>query len=834
MPDNILKFSFFIVVISLASLPAYSQPGKTGLDTPIKKFQRYADDRAFEKAYLQFDKPYYAVGDTIYFKAYITLGAQHKLSAVSGVVHIDLVDPANKINQSIQLQVVAGTAWGDFVLADSLKSGNYHVRAYTNWMRNEGEDSFFDQLIPIASIAATRIPEGGKLANTTAKMHATIHKTDIQFMPEGGSLIAGNYSKMAFKAIIPDGLGTEVKGTLIDDSGTSICAFATGHLGMGVFSFVPEAGKSYKANLTYANGTTNTVDLPRATTSGYTLTLNNTDPDSVRLRVTAGSESPMDKLSLVAQSGGIIYYVAQNQSGNKLFSAVIPKSKFPTGIVQFTLFSAEGEPLNERLVFINNNDQLKLTVASKEKYAPRQKVEIKLTAKDKNDKNITAGSFSISVTDESKVPVNETSENSILSNLLLTSELKGTVEQPNYYFTDVNEKTNADLDLLMLTQGYRHFSWKQVLSDSLAPEAYQPEKTLQISGTVKTSGGKPVTSAKVTLFTKSGGPLLMDTLTNTNGKFTFSNLTFGDSVKFVVQAKVDKGQDNVVLDLDNVAAPAITDGGNLVNPILSDTSAYLANERLFYQEQLKYGINKHTLMLKEVVVRDKKAPKELEHSQNLNGKGNADQVVTAKDLEALACAKLLDCLQAKLTGITFVSGLGGRTTMYVRRLGGLDITKSSRLPDPMQVVVDGNFVDFEVANDLNSDDIDAVEVIMGPHYGAIYGSRGAAGMLIITTKRASKANNYYRYAPGVVTYMPKGFYKAREFYSPRYDRPGTNKQMADLRSTIFWKPDITIGKDGTASFGYFSADGKGTYRVVVEGIDADGNLGRQVYRYKVE
>ena len=830
-----LKIGLLICLTGLLNLSLYGQADKGGLNFIISQFQKYTDNKALEKAYLQFDKPYYAAGDTIYFKAYVTFGAQHKLSALSGILHVDLIGPGNKINRAVQLQVLAGTAWGDFVLPDTLKGGNYRVRAYTNWMRNEGEDSFFEQNIPVGTTAVNKIAESGGFNDKKSNTKAAINKAAIQFMPEGGSLVAGNYSKIAFKAITPDGLGTDLKGTIIDDAGASVCTFAAAHLGMGAFNFVPEDGKSYKAQITYADGTTNTVDLPRYTKTGYTLSLNNTDADTIRLRITAGSGSPMDKLSLVAQSGGIIYYVAENQSGNKLFSAVIPKSKFPTGVVQFTLFSAAGEPLNERLAFINNNDQLKLAIAAKESYAPRQKVEIKLTAKDKNNKLITAGSFSVSVTDETTVPVNETGESTILSNLLLTSELKGTVEQPNYYFTNVNEKTNADLDLLLLTQGYRHFSWKQVLSDNQMPVAYHPEKALKISGSVRTGGGKPISGGRVTLFTKSGGPFLMDTVTDTNGKFSFPNLTFGDSVKFVVQAKIAKGQDNVLLELDNITAPPTESDKNLTIPVnfLPDTSAFLANERLFYKEQQKYGINKRALTLKEVVVKDKRKPKELEHSQNFNGKGNADQVITAKDLETLACGKLLACLQAKLTGIIFVTGLGGRTTMYVRRFTGMDLTKNSTLPDPMQIVVDGMFVDYDVANDLDLTDVDAVEVLTGTHYSAVYGSRGASGMVIITTKPGRKANNYYRYAPGVITYMPKGYYKAREFYSPQYDNAKTNKQMIDLRSTIFWKPDIITDKDGTASFEYFNADGKGTYRVVIEGIDADGNLGRQVYRYKV-
>jgi len=158
------------------------------------------------------------------------------------------------------------------------------------------------------------------------------------------------------------------------------------------------------------------------------------------------------------------------------------------------------------------------------------------------------------------------------------------------------------------------------------------------------------------------------------------------------------------------------------------------------------------------------------------------------------------------------------------------------MPDPMIIMIDGTMQETKsgMVTSLNAGNIEGVEVLSNMHNAAIYGSRGASGLILITTKRGRAVNNYYRDAPGVVLYTPKGFYKAREFYSPQYDNPKTNKKVADLRSTIFWKPDILTDSDGNASFSYFNADGKGTYRVVVEGIDADGNLGRQVYRYKVE
>ncbi|HVW96826.1 MAG TPA: hypothetical protein VHA56_12725, partial [Mucilaginibacter sp.] len=433
------------------------------------------------------------------------------------------------------------------------------------------------------------------------------------------------------------------------------------------------------------------------------------------------------------------------------------------------------------------------------------KLELKATS---GASGPSAGSFSVAVTDEDKVPIDSLNEQTIESYLLLTSELKGRIEQPNYYFLHPSDQTRSNLDNLLLTQGYRHFIWKQDTA------TYPAEQGMQISGTVK-KNGRPVAGAKVKLFSNTGGMFMLDTLTDQEGRFAFKGLLFADSTKFVVQSRVKKGQDDVTLELDTVQPPALR-----IMPQAPDTnetisaalSAYTDNQQKYYEELKKYGINQHPVMLREVKVEAKKELP-IPHSQNLNGSGNADYVITAKDIDKMICGRLADCLQG-VYNLHFANGL----------------------PLVGALVIDGTFVDIETFADLRPEDIEGIEILTDhSHYNAIYGSRMAGGGLIITTKRGRRTDNlYYRYAPGVVTYQPKGFYKAREFYSPQYDNPHTNQKMADLRSTIYWNPDIITDKDGKASFSYFNADGKGTYRVVVEGIDADGNISRQVYHYTVE
>jgi len=892
----------FLIISSVITITGFI----TADEYPIRKIaaqlDKWEENYPVEKAYLQFDKPYYAVGNDIWFKAYVTIGSSHRLSDLSGNLMVELIDDRDSVKQSIKLPLVNGLAFGDFALADTLEEGNYRIRAYTNYMRNAGEDYFFDKAIRIVNPKANTIftkstyryatennkqqvnaivnytdlngipyakkevrfsvqfdaksvlkgkgftddkgnldinfvgpqpenyrsgriitslkPDNINAVTKVLLIKAISSNVDVQFFPEGGNMVNGIDGKVAFKATGADGLGAAIKGVITDDHHDTITNFVTQHLGMGVFNLLPQPGRSYKADITFADGTEKIIDLPRAIDSGFILSIDNTDSVNIKVKISASHkrllENPDDTISIIAQSGGQIYYAARSKAGSANFIASIAKSRFPSGIVQFSLFSSKGEPLNERLVFVQNRDQLKLDVHSeKQKYARRERVKINLSAKN-SDSKPAIGSFSVAVVDETKVPIDESDESTILSNLLLTSELKGYVEKPNYYFTHVNGKTQSDLDILMLTQGYRRFEWRKVLADDFPAEVYSPEKALQISGHIKTPGGKPLPYGNVTLLMTTGGSLLLTTVADEQGKFVFKDLVFKDSLRFVIQARSSKNHKNVQIDLDDLNPQKVTGNRNApemqVN-ISDGLSAYLQNSRNLYDVQLKYGLGNH--VLKEVVIKDKRIM--LKNSSNLNGPGNADQVLTSDQFSG--CPSIQTCLQGRLFGVIFRNGLP-----YSTRGGAMTIS------------VDGIFMPTDELNTLNMDDIASVEVLRTPSYYSIYGAQaGAGGVLLITMKRGDENNAYLsRPAPGIITCSPKGYYTSRQFYSPKYDDPKINAALADLRSTIYWNPNVTTDKDGNASFDFFNAGSKGTYRITIEGIDSDGNLARQIYRYKVD
>jgi len=816
------KIVFALLLIAAFNLCAYAQSDSTAKSASYR-LKSYLSAHIAEKTYLQFDKPYYAAGDTIYFKAYVTVGERHVLSRLSGVLHVDLINTGNKIDQTIKLQLDSGVAHGDFALPDSLPDGSYKVRAYTQWMRNNNEDGFFYKTIEVGSIKNARMPES--LVRSPIKV---TNKADIQFFPEGGSLVTGIHSKVAFKAIGTNGLGINVNGVVTDNENKEIVSFASGHLGMGYFYLSPVEGKTYKAKLTFADGTQSISDLPKPDPKGIVLLVNNDSIPKASVRIAANSayylENRNKAYSVVIYSGGTATTVTC-----KLDSPVITmdilKRRLHTGIATVTLFSPVVEPLCERLLFIQNYDQLNLSVSSdKTAYAKREKVNIKLAAINRAG-NPSAGNFSVSVTDESKVPVDENGENTIISNLLLASDLKGYVEQPNYYFADTSTTARNNLDVLLLTQGYRRFEWKQVLDNSYPPIAYQPEKGLEIDGMVKNLFGKPINKGTITLLPSNGGPLLTS-ITDDKGVFRFSNLIFYDTTHFVLSAVTANGKNSTKITYFNDRPETVIAANHSQNvPKVADTAMIelLNNDKLQQDELVKYGHAKG-VMLKEVKIRSVKIGDDY-RTQSLAGAGFADQVMHADEIERVQ-GSLVTSLSGRLNGVNFKNG---KPYLVMNLMMGLG---PKNFVPPMLVVIDGNEVPDGDFMGLQASDVETVEVLKYAS-ASIYGMDGSGGVLVITTKQGGGLKTKDISSIGILPITLMGFYKAREFYSPKYDNTALVKQR-DFRSTIYWQPEVVTDKNGNASFDYYNADGAGTYKMVVEGIDDKGNLGRQVFRYKVQ
>jgi hypothetical protein len=898
-------------LLLLAFIPKVDDP----IDKLIASLQKWTDANPQEKVYLHMDKPYYALGDTVWFKAYVTVGSKHQLSALSGSLYVDLITEQDSLVKSLKLPIITGMAVGDFDLGDDLKQGSYHIRAYTQWMRNAGEDYFFDHTFTVGEVANDNIitkvdyqykdagskpvllatlnftDDAGKAiadkdvryqifinkenvlnrnAKTDAQGHVLINiendkhvnlsgayirtiiegankqvvvrnfpikaslvESDVQFFPESGNLVNGLSSHVGFKAVGIDGAGISVTGKIVDETNNEVADIETTHAGMGSFLLKPQTGKTYTANVTFANGSTKKVTLPKAVDEGYVLSVFQPNKDSILVRIGASANQVGQNVSFIAQTSGEVIFASPIKIAKATTSIWLEKKSFPTGITQFTIFNSTGEPLNERIAFIRGNGLMKLGIKSdKATYKKKEPITISLDAKDSKGAG-TGGTFSMSVIDETKVPMDESAESTIFSNILLTSDLKGYIEKPNYYFTAETEDIDKALDNLMLTQGYRRFTWNQVTNTAVTKPVFDAETGLgfKISGQVMTLGKKPSPNAIVNLISIKS-QIAKSTTADAEGRFKFDGILLLDSVKFAVIAKSAKNSDNVKVVLDTLPKIRIGHNKNVsdVSTNINNTlKTYIENGKKLDDFYEKSGQLDKVQRLKEVRINARK------NRQNAGitpqgmfqvPEASADKVINVDPDEAGRYVTLGSYLQGRLQGIavkpdgqygSILVGLGARATGA----------------DPISLYIDGRKLITEDAvsealdGSILPEDVAKIEVIRTNQ--AMVNFLGGPGVLIITRLGFTRK----QYNPNVVNMAPKGFNKVREFYSPKYDKPGDADNLPDYRTTIYWDPRIKTDASGNSTISFYNADGPGSYKVVVEGINAAGELGRQVYRYTV-
>ncbi|GAA4783229.1 TonB-dependent receptor plug domain-containing protein [Olivibacter ginsenosidimutans] len=641
----------------------------------------------------------------------------------------------------------------------------------------------------------------------------------VKFYPEGGVLLAETFNKVGFQAIGTSGRGVPIRG-YVESDGQQVNTFSSDSSGLGNFSFVPEAGEPYEAVVDFGGGDTVRMMLPQVSRTGYALAVNNAIENMIWVLVTGAVKQGRNPLSVVAQHDGTVFYALKSALKEGAATVGIPRKQLPSGVVDLLLLDEQEHLLAHRSIFnFKETDLLPLQVsASKNAYGRREKVDLTLLAKGLHD-SLRVGCFSMAVTQTGKVPDSLLEDANIVSTLLLGDQVKTYLEKPGYYFNTKisNAKRMRQLDDFMLTQHLDSAFWPRVMSSSFPGIRYPAEKDLRISGTITRRKGEAVDGAKVTVITPQNILAVLDTVTGPDGRFAFDQLIFADSVKFVVQARDAKGKKNVEIHLDSVPKHPIGVNKNWPDAV-ADANLSLGNYLAIAQKNLgelqKFGLLQRSIQLDEVTVTAKKE-EPAKYSSNLNGPGNADQVLSGDDPFFGSCSSLDQCLNGRLTGVFFQNG----------------VPYSTRSPNqPMQVVLDGMYMDAEALSTIAPMDVASVEVLRSIGNTAIYGSYGGGGVLIITTRRGDQPRKYNTdmYTPGITSFSPQGLYEARTFHSPDYSAGEEKPGMKDLRTTIYWNPELVTDQNGEANVSFYTADEPGMYQIVVEGIDTEGHVGRSV------
>ena len=595
-----------------------------------KKLALYKEQLPQEKVYLHIDKPFYKPGDAIWFQAYLLKGEDHKPSQLSNVVYVELVNPKGNVEASRSLASMNGKAKGDFQLDPTAPGGIYKIRAYTQWMKNFGEETFFSKELQVQKIITPKLllsldfeREGyGPADRVTATLKArdlennpitaqkidykvslagqqflvqkaftnekgeasiafqlpadlksadgllnvvvesrgvaesvsraipiTLNKVALQFFPEGGELVENVAGKVAFKALNEFGKAADVEGVILDEKGNQVQQFSSFHKGMGAFDFTPEAGRTYTAKLTKPASADSVYHLPAALKNGYSLRLEQKDAKTLTATIYNPLKNPV---YLLGQLRGEIYFNREIKAGAGTTKLDISLENFPVGVAQFTLFDHQQLEQCERLVFVNKERRLHIDLETdKEQYQVREKVSLKIRTYDENKIPVPA-SLSLSVVDDKIISYADDKQDNILSHLLLSSDLKGKIEEPSFYFNPDEAKATAALDYLLMTQGWRRFTWQQVLQGA-GGISYYPEKLNSVSGRVlNRRTGAPI-EASVTLVELENRRRAVQLNTKPDGSFLFLNTDPASALQLFARAKGLK-KENLQLVLDSEIA----------------------------------------------------------------------------------------------------------------------------------------------------------------------------------------------------------------------------------------------------------------------------------------
>ena len=767
----------------------------------------YEEQFPTEKIHLHFDKSVYNKEETIFYKVYILSGTE--LTTLSKNVYVEWYDTTGKMIKQTVAPLFQSTAKGSFELPTDYSGNFIHVKAYTRWMLNDDPVFAYDKELTINSSPVNQ------------NKKPVIFRTNVAVFPEGGFLVQGLTNRVAFKATNQFGTPVLIKGFLVNDKNKIIDTLKVKHDGMGIFSITSKPEEKYILNWTDENGRTGTTPIEITKTQGAALSVTTTnDKALVQVERTANIAENFKQLNLLVHMNQKLYYKAILKSPDKTVQqAAIPIDEMPTGILQFSLFTSDWIPIAERIIFVNNRQHefsAKLTtpLVNLEK---RGKNVFEISVSDTSFANM-----SISVTDAAITPP-ET--NSIYSDLVLSSDIKGKIYNPAYYLTSDADSVTANLDLVMLTNGWRRFDWDKIKSGILPTLTY-PKETDFLKLTGKVFGMKSVSIAT---------PLLLNVIIT--GKDSSKNFVFvpvqkdgsfeDKSVFFYDTARVFYGfngnsklTDIIQVQFENGLLRQIPKKITFPYNPINSWSDSLARKKMNYyfdqQAQLKKRMAAATLQ--EVIVTAKvKAYNsmkvmEQKYASGLFSGGDGYSFDLTDDPFARSATDILSYLQGKVAGLQ-ISGSGTQATLNWRgATPDLFVNEMKSAIDMVQTV--------SVA------DIAFVKVFRPPFFGSMGG--GSGGAIAIYTKKGTDGRKASSNSKGLENTVLGGYSRFREFYNPSYEKPADNFE-ADIRTTLYWNPYVlTNKKSARIKIEFYNNDISKKLLVVLEGVNGDGKMTRVV------
>lgn len=831
-------FIVLSILINTIFIVGFTIPDTGFFKKTIDLLESFHAKRVQEKIYLHFDKPYYSLGEDVWFKAYLTNGQIHTNQVLSSTAYVELINPDGSILETKTIKVAPGRGAGHFFIPDSLRAGDYMVRAYTNHMRNFDDSYFFHKSLKLYGAIKAAPEQLTKTGNGTSKAKSHILPNPqmvspkVEFFPEGGHLVDGLVNLVGLKVTDSNGNGIDIEGAIENQNHEKIGTLNKTKFGIGSFKIIPNSNKKHFISFLY-NDRLHAFQLPNSNPKGHILHVINHNDDFMALQVQTNIKNGLQGAYIIGHTRGIISFTKENLPNVMRLNFKIEKDNLLEGIIQLTLFAASGEPLCERLAYIEEK-RPKYTANAymdleDESYGLRKKVSTQIILIDGTEKPL-AGQFSMSVTNSDLVD-QQLAEGNINTYFLLTSDLRGKIENPQYYFNSKNSDRKFTLDNLLLTQGWRRFIWKEVLNDSLPEMKFYAENGFNFSGTLSNSSSsqfKPE-PGRVSVMVKSDVNFgLKEFDTDETGRFVVGGYQFYDTTKVFIQAqnkKIKKKKKNktaekikfnefVRITLDKYSNPEFDNSSwGLVyhQNIPTIFNKYLNETARLNTILAEYDAGTRTIVLEGIDIKStKQYDREADpfyRDGNIMGKPDIRMIPDSLNVRS---GDIFSNLLNRIAGVEIVNDLDGNPPRVIIR--------GNRAPALLlldNVPTEGNIIQA-----ININQIAFVDVLKNPQ--PIYGGRGAGGVVAVFMKDGKNYGDSYK-KPNFVNLEHPGYHKIKEFYSPDYSVTKPEHKKPDLRTTLFWEPNVTVDSTGVAQVVFYTGDVETNYNIEIEGLSTNGD-----------
>ncbi|MEZ0539211.1 carboxypeptidase-like regulatory domain-containing protein [Fibrella arboris] len=768
--------------------------------------------------YLQTDKGLYGTGDRLWFSGFsldpaTQLPFDQAVSDEEMPLHVDLVAPGGRLVAHQWIRVTNGRSSGNFRLSDSLATGQYRLRAYTEADRGSSRPAFERTVSIINGLAlGNDVPRPA----TSAKA-API---DVQFLPEGGRWVTGLPARLGIKAVDRRGKGVAITGQILSAKGIGVRQFATNTVGMGSLELVPLPNQTYTAQVRWGVDSL-LVTLPAADSAGIVLAADLvTDSTKLTVRVRGSAQFATQPVYLTVQCRGRLMQQTkiQLQKGNATIE--IPTAKLPVGVAQVTLFDSLGHAQAERLVCIPDRflPIIAEVTPNKPVYTAHEDVTLSVRLTDGFGEQVAVTGSAV-ITDAQQVP-DDSVEADIRTHLLLTGELRGRVEFANEYLNRPQPEIRRALDDLLLTQGWRRINWR--MAGGKPPAVTPPMTGMTLTGQVFDKKNRLLANANLLLtFSGSSGNTVARTArTDDKGHFELSSLDLSDSVTVQVRPMtIDfKPITNTRVELnvpghyfaavDSVYAVDLT----LLKPFVASIQERQVSDPGQYR-------NQDVRQLKEITVKARRTDDD-SHARRVSLHGSPDVTVLFDD-NARSYSNAYDMMAGRVPGVQVTRRSGPGNMGYSVVVRGVSSFGQNNAP---LYLLDGMALpeneDGTALYTINPTEIERIEVLKNGG-GAIYGSRGGAGVIAFFSRREPIASK--KTAPEMPELTLYGLQTDRQFYTPKYDsQPDSVAIRPDHRDVLYWKPAVATGLSGFSTIKFPLSDSARTIRLRLQGVTTYG------------